>query len=92
MRIAKEIELEGKKARALFDTGSLHTYVSRWLLEGVPIRTLTHRYRVALERIMLSRHAPRGRIDSRSNLPSRQPRVAEMKRPGPTLGATFPTK
>lgn len=48
MRIAKEIEVEGKKARALFDTGSMHTYVSRWLLEGVPIRTLIHPYSVAL--------------------------------------------
>lgn len=48
MRIAKEIEIEGKKARALFDTGSMHTYVSRWLLEGVPIRTLSQPYRVAL--------------------------------------------
>ena len=38
MRIVKEIETEGKKARALFDTGSMHTYVSRWVLEGVPIR------------------------------------------------------
>jgi len=48
MRIVKEIEIEGKKARALFDTGSLHTYASRWLLEGVPIRTLSKAYSVAL--------------------------------------------
>jgi hypothetical protein len=49
MRIVKDIEIEGKRARALFDTGSLHTYVSRWLLEGVPIRTLSQPYRVALD-------------------------------------------
>ena len=48
MRIVREVEIEGKKARALFDTGSLHTYASRWLLEGVPIRTLSQPYRVAL--------------------------------------------
>jgi hypothetical protein len=48
MRIVKEIEIEGKKARALFDTGLMHTYASRWLLEDVPIRTLSQPYRVAL--------------------------------------------
>jgi len=48
MRILKEIEIEGKKANALFDTGSIHTYVSSRLLEGVPIRTLSEPYRVAL--------------------------------------------
>lgn len=48
MRIVKEIEIEGRKATALFDTGSLHTYVSARLLEGVPLRTLSEPYRVAL--------------------------------------------
>jgi hypothetical protein len=48
MRIVKEIEIEGKPATALFDTGSTHTYVARWLLEGVPIRTLARPYTVAL--------------------------------------------
>lgn len=48
MRILKEIEIEGKKANALFDTGSMHTYVSSRLLEGVPIRTLSKPYKVAL--------------------------------------------
>lgn len=53
MRILKEIEIEGKKANALFDTGSLHTYVSRRLLEDVPIRTISEPYKVALgERII----------------------------------------
>ncbi|MEW5766489.1 MAG: retropepsin-like aspartic protease [bacterium] len=48
MRILKEIEIEGKKANALFDTGSIHTYVSSRLLEGVPIRILSKPYKVAL--------------------------------------------
>jgi len=37
MGIVKEVEIEGKRAEALFDTGSFHTYVARPLLEGVPI-------------------------------------------------------
>ena len=48
MRIVKEIEIEGKHVKALFDTGSLHTYVIRAFLEGVPIRLLSEPYRVAL--------------------------------------------
>lgn len=48
MRILKEIEIEGKKANALFDTGSMHTYVSYRLLEGIPIRTISEPYKVAL--------------------------------------------
>jgi len=48
MRIVKEIEIEGKKLQALFDTGSLHTYVVRRFLENVPIRVLSEPYRVAL--------------------------------------------
>lgn len=48
MRIVKEIEIEGRKATALFDTGSIHTYVSARLLEGVPLRILSEPYRVAL--------------------------------------------
>lgn len=48
MRIVKEIEIEGKRAMALFDTGSVHTYVSSRQLEGVPIRTLSEPYKVAL--------------------------------------------
>ncbi len=48
MRIVKQIEIEGKPATALFDTGSMHTYVARWLLEGVPVRTLPQPYTVAL--------------------------------------------
>lgn len=48
MRIIKEIEIEGKGAVALFDTGSLHTYVSSRLLEGIPVRTLSEPYKIAL--------------------------------------------
>jgi len=48
MRIVKEIEIEGKSAVALFDTGSLHTYVSSRLLEGVLMRPLSKPYKVAL--------------------------------------------
>jgi predicted aspartyl protease len=48
MRIVKEIEIEGRNVKALFDTGSLHTYVIRDLLEGVPIRLLSEPYKVAL--------------------------------------------
>jgi len=48
MRIVKEIEIEGRNVKALFDTGSLHTYVIRDFLEGVPIRLLSEPYRIAL--------------------------------------------
>ena len=48
MRIIKEVEVEGKRAEALFDTGSLHTYVTRSLLEGVPIHHLLQPYKVAM--------------------------------------------
>jgi hypothetical protein len=48
MRIIKQIEIEGKPATALFDTGSMHSYVASSLLEGIPVRTLAHPYKVAL--------------------------------------------
>jgi hypothetical protein len=48
MRIVKDIEIEGRNVKALFDTGSLHTYVLRKFLKGVPIRLLSESYRVAL--------------------------------------------
>lgn len=48
MRIFKEIEIEGNRAWALFDTGALHSYVSNHLLKGVPIRKLSTPYKVAL--------------------------------------------
>jgi hypothetical protein len=48
MRIIKEIEIEGKHAIALFDTGSIHTYVVKSLLKNVPIRLLSKPYEVGL--------------------------------------------
>ncbi len=48
MRIVQEIEIEGKRATVLFDTGSFHTYVVRSLLDGVPLRQLLRPYKVAL--------------------------------------------
>jgi len=37
-RILKTIEIEGKRAMALFDTGALYSYVRSSLVEGVPRR------------------------------------------------------
>ena len=48
MRIVKEIEIEGKRAQALFDTGSFHTYITRRLLQDVPIKPVLRPYKVAL--------------------------------------------
>jgi len=48
MRIVKEIEVQGKTAAALFDTGSPHTYVALRLLENTPTQALRHPYKVAL--------------------------------------------
>lgn len=47
-RITKEIEIEGKRAMALFDTGAVHTYIRSRLLQDVPKRTVASSYRVAL--------------------------------------------
>src|SRR5437870_3949879 len=47
-RIIKTIEIEGKPAKALFDTGAFHTYVLREYLEGVPALPVTKTYEVAL--------------------------------------------
>lgn len=47
-RIIKDIEIEGKPAVALFDTGALHTYVRPSYLESVPRRAISHPLRVAL--------------------------------------------
>jgi hypothetical protein len=48
MRIVRPVEIEGNAALALFDTGSLHTYVASRLLGGAPLRTLSEPYKVAL--------------------------------------------
>jgi hypothetical protein len=47
-RVIKEIEIEGKPGIALFDTGSIHTYIRSRLLVDVPKRTIRKPYRVAL--------------------------------------------
>ncbi len=47
-RIVKEIEVEGKKANALFDTGAVYTYVARPYLENVPLHSISQPYHVAL--------------------------------------------
>lgn len=46
-RIIKEIEIEGKKANVLFDTGAWHTYIKKEFLRGVPKRDVSP-YTVAL--------------------------------------------
>ncbi len=47
-RIMKEIEIEGKPAIALFDTGAYNSYVRRDLLADVPIRPVRKPFRVGL--------------------------------------------
>lgn len=47
-RIIKEIEIEGKQAVALFDTGALHTYIHTKFIADIPKRTLPQSYKVAL--------------------------------------------
>ena len=39
-RVIKTIEIEGKPAAALFDTGAFHSYVLRQYLEGIPHRSV----------------------------------------------------
>ena len=47
-RVIKTIEIEGRPVKALFDTGAFNTYVLRSFLEGVPMRSVTKPYEVAL--------------------------------------------
>jgi hypothetical protein len=47
-RVIKTIEIEGRPVKALFDTGAFHSYVIRKYLEGVPMRSVTKPYEVAL--------------------------------------------
>lgn len=47
-RIIKQIEIEGEKARALFDTGAYHTYVKEKFISEVPKRVVPKPYTVAL--------------------------------------------
>jgi hypothetical protein len=46
-RIIKEIEIEGKKVTALFDTDAIHTYVCNELVGTAPIRIIPEPYKVA---------------------------------------------
>jgi spore maturation protein SpmB len=46
--MVREIEIEGKIATALFDNGSMHTYVVNRFFGSVPIRRLSEPYKVAL--------------------------------------------
>lgn len=48
MRIIKEIEIEDKKATALFDTGAMHTYVKREMVGDRPKLVIPRPYKVAL--------------------------------------------
>ncbi len=47
-RVIKEIEIEGKPGVALFDAGSIYTYIRTQLLRDVPKRTIMKPNRVAL--------------------------------------------
>jgi predicted aspartyl protease len=48
MRITREIEIEEKRAVALFDTGSMHTYVKKPLLTKISGWRILKPYRVAI--------------------------------------------
>ncbi|MEW6095427.1 MAG: hypothetical protein AB1567_02715 [bacterium] len=47
-RIIKEIEIEGKSAIALFDTGAYHTYIRNEFVTDIPQREVPEPYKVAL--------------------------------------------
>ena len=47
-RIIKQIEIEGRPAVALFDTGATLSYIRRELIAGVPKRALRRPYRIGL--------------------------------------------
>ena len=48
MRITREIEIEGKTAIALFDTGSMNTYVKKPLIAKIPGWRILKPYRVVI--------------------------------------------
>ncbi len=58
-RVIKTIEIGGQPAKALFDTGTFHTYVLRRYLQNVPTRPVSKPYVVALggETIEIREHA-----------------------------------
>ena len=47
-RVIRKIEIEGKEAVALFDTGAFHTYVLRTHLQDVASRPVAQPYDVSL--------------------------------------------
>jgi len=47
-RIIKEIEIEGRKINALFDTGSWNTYIERDVIDGLLILSIPQPYKVSL--------------------------------------------
>lgn len=47
-RVIKTIEVEGRSAMALFDTGAVNTYVKENLLGKVPRKRMTRPFRVGL--------------------------------------------
>jgi len=47
-RIMRQIEIQGKPALALFDTGAYNSYARRELLAGVPTLTVRRPFRVGL--------------------------------------------
>ncbi|MEW5768661.1 MAG: hypothetical protein AB1797_13805 [bacterium] len=48
MRIIREIEIEKRKATALFDTDAMHTYVKREMVGDRPKLVIPRPYKVAL--------------------------------------------
>ena len=67
MRIVREIEIEGKEAMALFDSGSFHTYVVKELFHDVPVHLISIApYKVAIggrEIIVTESCIVRGKIE-----------------------------
>ena len=47
-RVIKTIEIEGKPAEALFDSGAFYSYLLRKYLNGVPKRSVAKPYEVSL--------------------------------------------
>jgi hypothetical protein len=58
-RIIKTIEIEGKNAVALFDSGAFHSYVLRKYLKNVPRRKISRPYEVSLggDTLVVREHA-----------------------------------
>jgi hypothetical protein len=59
-RVIKTVEIEGKPAKDLFDTGAFHSYVLRKYLESVPTRPVAKQYMKLrwAEKLSRSKSAP----------------------------------